>query len=208
MTPFSQFNVDQMRLIVDEARRFGRDVAAHGYGGPAVEAAVAAGVRTIEHGPLLTDQNIASLAKSDTYWVPTLITYALRQTTGFEKRFVEHHRSVFQKALKSGVKIGFGSDVGSFPHGEQNGEFDLMVGYGMKPIDAIRSATSVAATVLRLEGQIGTLKPGSDADIVAVSGNPLEAIADIHNVRFVMTDGRIFRNDVTSQRFPWAWQPR
>ncbi|MBO9380359.1 amidohydrolase family protein [Sphingomonas histidinilytica] len=208
MMPFSQFNAQQMRTIVEEAHRYGRDVAAHGYGGPAVEAAVAAGVRTIEHGPLLTDQNIASLAKSDTYWVPTLITYAVRQNTDFEKRFVAHHRDAFRKALKAGVKIGFGTDVGSFPHGTQNGEFDLMVDYGMKPLDAIRAATSVAATVLRLDGQIGTLAAGSDADIVAVAGDPLQAIADIHKVRFVMTDGRIFRNDVTDQRFDWEWSRR
>ena len=208
MTPFTQFTADQIGTVVKEARRYGRDVAAHGYGGPAVDAAVAAGVRTLEHGPLLTDQNIAALARSDTYWVPTLITYVSRQNTDFEKRFVAAHRQAFQKALKAGVKIAFGTDVGSFPHGTQNGEFDLMVSYGMKPIDAIRSATSVAATALRLDGQVGTLAPGADADIVAVSGNPAESIADIHRVRFVMADGRILRNDVTAQKFEHEWSRR
>jgi imidazolonepropionase-like amidohydrolase len=205
MRPFAQFNTKQIRTIVDEARRYGRDVAAHGYGGEAVDAAIQGGVRTLEHGPLMTDQNIDALAHSGTYWVPTLMTYAVRQTTDFEKQFVKHHREVFAKALRAGVKIGFGTDVGSFPHGTQNGEFDLMVSYGMRPLDAIRSATSVAATVLRLDGQVGTLDAGSDADIIAVSGNPLERISDIHNVRFVMADGRIFRNDVTAERFDWEW---
>lgn len=206
MTPFTQFSAAEVRTIVDEARRYGRDVAAHCYGGAAADAVIAGGVRTLEHGPLLTDQNIAALARSETYWVPTLITYVSRQNTDFEKRFVAGHRLVFQKALKAGVKIAFGTDVGSFPHGTQNGEFDLMVAYGMSPLQAIRSATSVAATVLRLDGQVGTLAPGSDADIIAVAGNPAVSIADIHKVRFVMADGRIFRNDITSQRFNWEWE--
>jgi len=205
MTPFTQFSADQVRTIVEEARRYGRDVAAHCYGGAAADAVIAGGVRTLEHGPLLTDANIAALARSDTYWVPTLITYVSRQSTDFERRFVVSHREVFRKALQAGVKIGFGTDVGSFPHGTQNGEFDLMVAYGMKPIQAIRAATSVAATVLRLDGQVGTLAPGADADIIAVSGNPSASIADIHKVRFVMADGRIFRNDVTQQKFAWEW---
>src|SRR5205085_6653754 len=130
----------------------------------------------------MTDHNIEVLAHSDTYWVPTLMTYAVRQTTDFEKQFVKHHREVFAKALRAGVKIGFGTDVGSFPHGTQNGEFDLMVTYGMSPLNAIRSSTSVAATVLRLDGQVGTLAPGADADIIAVAGNPAVSIADIHKV--------------------------
>lgn len=207
LTPFEQFSERQVATIVAEARRYRRDVAAHGYGGPAVDAAIAAGVRTLEHGPLLTDRNIAALVRSDTYWVPTLTTYVSRQTTDFEKRFVAAHRQAFQKALKAGVKIGFGTDVGSFPHGTQNREFDLMVAYGMKPIDAIRSATSVAATVLRVDGQVGTFMAGADADIIAVSGNPVASIADIHRVRFVMTDGRIFRNDITPEKFGWEWAP-
>jgi len=205
MEPFTQFDEKQLRIVVNEAKRYGRDVAVHAYGGRAVDAAVNAGVRTIEHGPLLTDANIQRLAGSKTYWVPTLITYVSRQSTDFERRFVKHHREVFQKALRAGVKIGFGTDVGSFPHGAQNGEFDLMVQYGMRPLDAIRSATSVAATVLRLDGQIGTFAAGSDADIIAVAGDPTSQIADIRNVRFVMADGRIFKNKITNQKFPWAW---
>lgn len=120
-----------MSAIVNEARRYKRDVAAHVYGGPAANAVILGGARTIEHGPLMTDENLKLLAKSDTYWVPTLSTYYKRQTTDFERRFVEHHWGVFQKALNLGVKIAFGTDVGSFPHGTQNDEFELMVQYGM-----------------------------------------------------------------------------
>jgi len=205
MEPLAQFNTEQIRAIVAEARRFRRDVAVHVYGGEAADAAILGGARTIEHGPLLTEQNIRNLARSETYWIPTLITYVSRQNTDFERRFVARHREAFQRALRAGVKIGFGTDVGSFPHGSQNGEFDLMVEYGMSPLDAIRSATSVAATILGLEGQVGTLAPGADADIIAVAGDPTARIADIRTVRFVMADGRIFRNEVTPQRFGWEW---
>lgn len=205
MQGLAQFSVDEMKLIVEEARRFRRDVVAHVYGGPGALAAILGGARTIEHGPLMTDEDLRAAAKMGTYWVPTLTTYYKRQTTDFEKRFVEQHRDAFQKALRMGVRIAFGTDVGSFPFGEQNQEFSLMVRYGMKPIDAIRSATSVAAEVLRMEGEIGTLAGGSTADLIAVSGDPETDIEAITQVRFVMTNGRIFRNDITGQRFAWAW---
>lgn len=205
MEPLPQFNTEQIRIVVGEARRFHRDVAVHVYGGEAADAAIRGGARTIEHGPLMTDSNIQLLAHSDVYWVPTLLTYFARQSTEFERRFVLHHREVFQKALRAGVRIGFGTDVGSFPHGTQNREFDLMVQYGMRPLDAIRAATSVAATVLRLDGQVGTLAPGADADIIAVRGDPTAQIESMREVRFVMADGRIFKNEITPQRFPWEW---
>jgi imidazolonepropionase-like amidohydrolase len=206
MEPFEQFTKEDVRAIVEEARRYKRDVAAHVYGGAAANAMILGGVRTIEHGPLMTEENVKRLAEaSDTYWVPTLSTYHKRQTTDFEKRFVEHHREVFQMALRMGAKIGFGTDVGSFPHGTQNDEFELMVQYGMTRLDAIRSATSVAAKVLRMEESIGTLRAGSNADVIAVQGDPTTNIADIKKVAFVMANGRIVKNRVTSQRFPWEW---
>ncbi len=205
MQGLPQFSVEEMKLIVNEARRFRRDVVAHVYGGPGAQAAILGGVRTIEHGPLMSEEDLRAAVKMGTYWVPTLTTYHKRQTTDFEKQFVQYHRDAFQKALRLGVRIAFGTDVGSFPFGEQNQEFGLMVQYGMKPIDALRTATSVAAEVLRMEGEIGTLAGGSTADLIAVSGEPEADIAAITQVRFVMTNGRIFRNDITAQRFEWAW---
>jgi imidazolonepropionase-like amidohydrolase len=205
MEPFAQFSPEDVRTIVAEAKRFSRDVAAHCYGGPAAHAVIAGGARTLEHGPLLTDDNLKELAASDTYWVPTLTTYYLRQTTDFEKKLVQNHRAVFAKALRLGVKIGFGTDVGSYPHGSQNREFELMVEYGMRPIDAIRSATSTAAEVLRMQGVVGTLSHNANADIIAVEGDPTQNISDIKKVRFVMANGRIFRNRITSQRYSWEW---
>ena len=107
--------------------------------------------------------------------------------------------------LKMGAKIAFGTDVGSFPHGTQNDEFELMVEYGMTRLDAIRSATSVAAEALRMDGIIGTLRAGSNADVIAVQGDPTTNMADIKRVVFVMANGRIMKNRVTNQRFPWEW---
>jgi len=205
MDPFEQFTKEDVRAIVEEARRYKRDVAAHVYGGSAANAMILGGVRTIEHGPLMTEENLRLLVTSDTYWVPTLSTYYKRQTTDFEKRFVEHHREVFQMALKMGAKIAFGTDVGSFPHGTQNDEFELMVQYGMTRLDALRSATTVAAEALRMGGIIGTLRAGSNADVIAVQGDPTTDIADIKKVVFVMANGRIVKNRVTNQRFPWEW---
>jgi imidazolonepropionase-like amidohydrolase len=205
MMNMAQFTAEDFKAAVEEARRFRRDVVAHVYGGAGAQAAILGGARTVEHGPLMTDEDLKAAVKMGTYWVPTMITYYKRQTTDFEKRFVESHRRVFQRALVLGVKIGFGTDVGSFPFGEQNQEFELMVQYGMKPIDAIRTATTTAAEVLRMDGEIGTLAPNATADIIAVEGNPDSDIGAIRRVRFVMADGRVFRNDVTSQRFNWAW---
>jgi imidazolonepropionase-like amidohydrolase len=205
MEPFAQFSLEDVRAVVAEAKRFKRDVAAHCYGGPAAQAVILGGVRTLEHGPLMSDEDIKLLAKSDTYWVPTLSTYYLRQSTDFERRLVESHKQVFRKALRQGVKIGFGTDVGSFPHGTQNKEFELMVEYGMAPLDAIRAATTVAAEVLRMDGRIGTLAPNADADVIAVAGDPTRDIVSIKKVEFVMANGRIFRNRITHQLYPWEW---
>lgn len=205
MMGMAQFTAEDIKAAVEEAARFKRDVVAHVYGGPGAQAAILGGARTIEHGPLMTEEDLKAAVQQGTYWVPTMITYYKRQHTDFEKRFVASHKRAFQRALALGVKIGFGTDVGSFPFGEQNQEFELMVEYGMKPIDAIRAATSTAAEVLRLTGEVGTLSPNATADIIAVDGDPDVDIAAIRRVRFVMADGRIFRNDVTPQKFNWAW---
>jgi imidazolonepropionase-like amidohydrolase len=205
MMGMAQFSADDIKAAVEEAARFKRDVVAHVYGGAGAQAAILGGARTIEHGPLMTDEDLKAAVEKGTYWVPTMITYYKRQHTDFEKRFVASHRRVFQRAIALGVKIGFGTDVGSFAFGEQNQEFELMVEYGMKPIDAIRAATTTAAEILRLSGEVGTLAPNATADVIAVDGSPDTDIAAIRRVRFVMADGRIFRNDVTSQRYNWAW---
>ena len=178
MEPLHQFDEDEMRLIVGEAKRFSRDVAAHAYGGAGALAAIRGGVRSLEHGPLLTDADIAAMVEEGTYWVPTLSTYRKlgpyweKQPAEFHQRFVERHRSSFERAWAAGVKIAFGTDVGSFPHGEQRYEFELLVEYGMTPVEALTTATSTAASLLRRAGELGTLTAGAVADLVAVAVIP------------------------------------
>jgi imidazolonepropionase-like amidohydrolase len=194
MEPLAQFSFEDLKAVVEEAKRWRKDVAAHCYGGVAAQNAIRAGVRTIEHGPLFDESDFRVMIDHGVFWVPTLITYYKRQETPFEKEFVRRHREAFQMGLRMGAKIAFGTDVGSFPHGEQNQEFELMVNYGMKPIDAIRSATLTAAELLRMDGKIGCIDKGCYADVIAVEGDPTSRIADIEKVRFVMKDGVVYKN--------------
>ena len=113
--------------------------------------------------------------------------------TEMRRKIVAHHREVFQKAMARGVKIVFGTDVGAFEHGTSSRELVRMVSYGMKPVEAIRSATVRAAELLRLEKQIGTLAPGAYADIIAVDGDPTKDVKALQQVRFVMKDGKVYR---------------
>jgi hypothetical protein len=141
---------------------------------------------------------ITSKQQHGTYWVPTLAVYAAgldADRTDFTRRIVDRHKQSFQKALARGVKIVFGTDAGAIEHGTQAVEFGRMVGYGMKPLEAIRAATTVAAELLRMDGQIGALTPGAYADIIAVEGNPLEDIAALQRVRFVMKGGSVAKRE-------------
>ncbi|MFI0421059.1 amidohydrolase family protein [Spongiactinospora sp. 9N601] len=209
LEPLHQFTVEDIAAVVAEAKRYRRDVAAHAYGKDGAQAAIRGGVRTLEHGPLLTEDDLQAMLEFGTFWVPTMQTYYKRQFTEFDRRFVKRHEGAFKRGLELGVKIAFGTDVGSFPHGEQIDEFSLMVQYGMSPLDAIRSATVVAAEVLRKEGQIGTLAAGGHADLIAVEGDPGKDIEALKRVRFVMKGGLVHRDDVAAaEKTPEIrWQP-
>ncbi|MEV4253077.1 amidohydrolase family protein [Spirillospora sp. NPDC049652] len=209
MEPLHQMTVEDVSAIVAEAARYRRDVAAHAYGGDGAQAAILGGVRTLEHGPLLTEDDLRLLAERGTYWVPTLGTYHKRQHTDFDRRFVSRHEGAFRRALELGVKIAFGTDVGSYDHGGQMSEFALMVEYGMEPMAVIRSATVVAAEVLRRDGQVGTLADGAHADLIAVDGDPLTDIGSLTRVQFVTQGGRVFRDDTgaAADTPELAWAP-
>jgi imidazolonepropionase-like amidohydrolase len=192
LEPVGQLSLDEVQTLVSEARRWRKDVAAHAYGGDGAKNAIRGGVRSIEHGMLLDDEAVDLLKQHGTYWVPTLSVYISgldKDKSDFTRRIVDSHKHSFQKALARGVKIAFGTDAGAIEHGTQAVEFGRMVDYGMKPLDAIRAATTVAAELLRMEGQIGTLTPGAYADVIAVEGNPLEDIGALRRVRFVMKGG-------------------
>lgn len=193
----SQVSEEEVRAVVAEARRWGRDVAAHAYGGEGANNAIRGGVRSIEHGMLMNDETLKLMVDRGVFWCPTLGVYIPEHeedNTDLRRRIVANHKEVFQKAMRLGVKIAFGTDVGAYEHGTSAREFKLMVDYGMKPIDAIRAATTRGAELLRMERQIGTIEPGKFADVIAVEGNPLEDIRAMDRVVFVMKAGKVYKS--------------
>jgi imidazolonepropionase-like amidohydrolase len=193
----SQVSLEEVQAVVAEAKRWRRDVAAHAYGGDGAKNAIRGGARTIEHGMMLDDEALDLMVEHGTYWCPTLSIYVPtteEEDTEKQRRIVASHKQVFQRAMRKGVKIAFGTDVGAYEHGTSAKEFVRMVDYGMKPIDAIRSATVRGAELLRMEDQIGTIEPGKFADVIAVEGNPVENIGALGRVAFVMKAGKVYKS--------------
>jgi imidazolonepropionase-like amidohydrolase len=194
--------VEELRAIVDETHGWGKKVACHAYGGIGLHRALDGGCDSIEHGLDLDDAAIAQMLKQGTWLVPTISAYyhdwAPADTPGGQRDRlrVSVHEPSFRKALKAGVKIAFGTDMGGIPWTEPIAqEFPRMVDLGMPPMEAIQSATSRAAIMLDMDGKIGVLAPGAFADIVAVTGDPLRDIKALDNVQFVMKDGKVFKNE-------------
>src|SRR6266699_822330 len=189
------FTDDEARAIVDEAHRLGRKVAAHAIGSDGIAAALRAGVNTIEHGDGMTDSLADLLAARGVYWVPTVTVsrYVAGPRGGPWGPMVEHQRQAMARALKKGVKIVLGTDVGGFPWTELNQakEFAYYVQYGMTPLAAIKSGTSLAAELLG-QSELGAVAPGMYADVVAVSADPLKDITELQRVRFVMKGGVVY----------------
>ena len=196
LEPLPQVSLDDVKAVVAEAARWRKDVAAHAYGGVGARNAVDGGVRSIEHGWILDDETLKLMIQKGTFWCPTLSVFRpeadIDKPTDFSRRVVESHKRTFQNAMKLGVKIVFGTDVGGFPHGTNNREFSYMVEYGMTPLEAIRSATTRAAELLRMEKDLGSIAAGRYADMIAVEGDPLQNIEAIKKVRFVMKAGVVY----------------
>jgi imidazolonepropionase-like amidohydrolase len=191
---------EELKSIVDETHGWGKKVACHAYSGVGLHRALDGGCDSIEHGLDLDDAAISQMLKQGTWYCPTLSVYytdwapADTPAGQRDRKRAAIHGPSFQKALKAGVKIVFGTDMGGIPWTEPMAqEFPRMVELGMAPMDAIRSATSRAAEMLDMQGQIGTVAPGAYADIVAVDGDPLHEIKILEEVRFVMKDGKVFR---------------
>jgi imidazolonepropionase-like amidohydrolase len=198
MEPMTQFSLDDIKIVVDEAARFGKPVAAHAYGGEGARNAVLAGVRSIEHGMLLNDETMKLMIERGTFWVPTFSVYMEDgPRSGWSERarkLVESHERAFRRALQMGVKIAYGTDAGALPHGDNAIDFGIMVNYGMTPLQAIQSATIQAADLMGMSGDVGTLKSGAFADMIAVTGNPLDDVTLLGDVDFVMKGGTVYRS--------------
>ena len=197
---------DEVKALVDTAHLYGKKVAVHAHSDDGINAALAVGADSIEHGTMLTDETIKLFKAAGAYYVPTLST-----VNGYIERLAANPNAYppdvlakvkwrigvtgksLAKAYPAGVKIAFGTDAGVSKHGKNADEFELMVKYGMPASAAIQAATMNAATLLGVDKQVGSLEPGKAADLIAVAGDPIVDITTLKSVRFVMKDGRVFK---------------
>ena len=201
------FTRAELEAMVDEAHRLGRKVAAHAMAWDGIDAALTAKVDSIEHGDGLTDDLIDRVVKQNVYWCPTIYVgmYVAQGRGGIWPDLIAMEREAFAKALKRGVRIAYGTDVGGYAWTEnQAKELSVMVRYGMTPMAAIQSATSVAAALLDpicppqatgCEGSnVGSIAPGRFADLIAVAADPLKDISTLEHVQFVMKNGEVLKS--------------
>jgi imidazolonepropionase-like amidohydrolase len=197
-----QFADDEIRSIIETAHRLGRRVSAHAHGTAGINAALAAGVDSIEHGSFLDDTSIKLFLERGAFHTPTIIAgvtvlqmaqrgAALLTPAQAEKALLvgEHIKQALGRSYRAGVKISFGTDMGVGPHGQNAREFALMVEAGMTSADAIKAATMHAAELLDIADLAGSLAPGKSADIIAVDGDPLTDVTELERVTFVMARG-------------------
>jgi imidazolonepropionase-like amidohydrolase len=201
---FSQptLTVEELKAIVDEAHGWGKKVACHAYGGVGLHRALDGGCDSIEHGLDLDDAAITQMVRQGTWLCPTMSVYykewapAGTPSGERDRKRVAVHGPSLQKAMKAGVKIAFGTDVGGFPWTEPIAqEFPRMVEFGFTPMGAIQAATSRAAEMLGMSGELGVIAPRAYADIVAVTGDPLKDVKILERVSFVMKDGKVYRDE-------------
>jgi imidazolonepropionase-like amidohydrolase len=201
----SQYTEDELKAIVSAAKDYGFKVAAHAHGAEGMKRALRAGLDSIEHGTYMDDEAIALFKKTGAWFVPTISAGRYVAEKAKEPDYYSplvrpkaaaigpQIQGTFARAYKAGVKIAFGTDAGVFPHGENAKEFAYMVEAGMPTLEAIRSATLNASSLLGQSNRLGSLEPGFAADIVAVSGDPLQDITLLQNVRFVMKEGVVYK---------------
>ena len=200
-----QFTLEELKAAVEEAHKAGLRIAAHAHGAQSIKDAVIAGVDSIEHGSLIDDEGIRLMKERGTYLVGDIYNddYILNEgaKNGMEKEHIEKERRIgqlqrdnFAKAVKAGVRVGFGTDAGVYPHGDNARQFFYMVKYGMTPAAAIHAATGGAATLLDRAQDVGTLAQGKYADLIAVRGNPLQDVRLLERVPFVMKGGAVVKD--------------
>jgi imidazolonepropionase-like amidohydrolase len=195
---------DEARALVQTAHAYGRKVAVHAHGADGIKLALRAGADSIEHGTVMDDEILRLMKRQGTYYVPTLSTvngylerlaadpnaYRGAVKTQIEWRIGITGQSLL-KAVPAGVKIAYGTDAGVSKHGRNGDEFELLVKYGMSPVEALKAATVNAADLLGLASEIGTVEAGKSADIVAIDGDPLTDVTGLKRMRFVMARGDV-----------------
>lgn len=202
-----QYSDEELAVAVLEAGRWDRFVAAHAHGAEGIKAAIRAGVRTVDHGSMMDDEGIEMLLAQDyTYYVPTLYVGVIVPRDGASMGIpaeqiqrstdmMRFRNATFRRVLEAGLPIGFATDAGVFPHGQNAREFAIRVENGEAPMDAITAATSLNAQIMGWEDEVGSLEQGKFADLVAVPGDPLDDITAMERVFFVMQGGSIVRHD-------------
>jgi imidazolonepropionase-like amidohydrolase len=200
-----QFTPAEMAALVDETHRLRKKIAVHCHGDEAAREAINAGVDSIEHGSFLKPETLTLMKQKGTYLTPTLMAteWVMGKIGQYPpaiqakaKAAAAARSEMFRNAVRIGVKISFGTDASVFPHGQNAKEFALMVGLGMKPVDALLSATSVDAELFGVANRLGTLEKGKLADVIAMPGDPTADITATERVFFVMKDGKILKNQV------------
>ncbi|MBT1702827.1 metal-dependent hydrolase family protein [Chryseosolibacter indicus] len=198
--PMPTFSTEELKLIVETARSSGRPVVAHASTVEGMRRAIEAGVETIEHGDYGTAEIFNLMKQKGVALCPTIAAGdAVSQYKGWKKNTlpeptrIQAKKKSFAEALKAGVTICAGGDVGVFPHGDNVRELEMMVAYGMKPVDALRSATSVNAQVFHLSDSIGRILPGMKADLIVVNGDPATDVSALRKLLLVMKDGVIYK---------------
>ena len=200
----SQFTEAELRAAAEEAHARGKKIAAHAHGAEGIKNAIRAGIDSIEHASLIDDEGIA-LAKqhgtyldmdiyNDDFLLGKAIEFGLEpENIAKEKEVGQRQRDNFEKAVKAGVKMAFGTDAGVYPHGDNAKQFFYMVKYGMTPAQAIRTATIESATLIDRNKDLGTIEAGKFADIIAVTGDPLQDVKTLEKVDFVMKGGTVYK---------------
>ena len=202
-----QFTVEELKAAADEAHMAGRKIAAHAHGTQGIKNAIAAGIDSIEHASLIDDEGIRMAKEHGAYLVMDIYNddYILGKARDFHipEEFIEKEKAIgrlqrenFAKAVQAGAKMAFGTDAGVYPHGDNARQFFYMVKYGMTPAQALRAATTDAASLLGRSQDVGSIAPGKYADIIAVGGDPLANIREMENVLFVMKGGVVYKDAI------------
>ena len=210
-----QYTLEELKAAADEAHAAGRKIASHAHGAEGIKRAILAGIDSIEHASLVDDEGIR-LAKehgtyfdmdiyNDDYLLGEAIKFGLPQENIDKEKMVGRlQRENFEKAFKAGVKMAFGTDAGVYPHGDNARQLATMVKFGMSPAQALRTATFNSADLIGRAKDVGTLEAGKLADIIAVSGDPLQDITKMQDVGFVMKGGVVYKDKLTGKNLAVA----